>query len=172
MEMVALWRSNLSYMTSSCRHTVFRKVIVHWKREGIFYRGHLFPKHKTADKIQIFFEKHELLLKPEPRSGLNSWQQINPPKNNSNTYYYFPFNLVKHMILILSFCEFVLLLFIINVIWSISLFLLFYFKVIVHWKREGIFYRGHLFPKHKTADKIQTFFWPLTFLPAWYRQFN
>jgi hypothetical protein len=88
-------------------------------------------------------------------------------KYNSNTYYYFPFNLVKHMILILSFCEFVLLLFIINVMWSICLFLLFYLechvvivfrKVIVHWKREGIFNRGHLFPNHKTADKIQTFF--------------
>lgn len=33
------------------------------------------------------------------------------------------------MILILSFCEFVLLLFIINVIWSICLFLLFYFII-------------------------------------------
>ena len=36
---------------------------------------------------------------------------------------------MKHMILILSFCEFVLLLFIINVIWSICLFLLSYFII-------------------------------------------
>jgi len=36
---------------------------------------------------------------------------------------------MKHMILILSFCEFVFLLFIINVIWSICLFLLFYFII-------------------------------------------